>query len=143
MKQRCPSSERVGIAILPKYRWGISCRGYANVYSHETHIVYGILYSTTPTDERSLDRYEGVSSGSYEKVELDVIMKDEDAVEDGSEKIIRALIYIDPRQEEGHPRQEYIERMRSGLKDAQLPEEWVKENIEPALSSGDTFENNQ
>jgi gamma-glutamylcyclotransferase len=141
MKRRCPSSERVGIATLPKYRWGISCRGYANVYSNETHIVYGILYSITPTDERSLDRYEGMSIGSYEKVELDVIM--EDAEDNGSERTIRALIYIDPRQEEGHPRQEYIDRMRAGLRDAQLPEEWVKENIEPALSSGNTFGNNQ
>jgi gamma-glutamylcyclotransferase len=140
MKRRCPSSERVGIATLPKYRWGISCRGYANVYPNNDHIVYGILYSITPTDERSLDGYEGVSIGCYEKAELDVIMED---AEDGSEKSMRTLIYIDPRQEEGHPRQEYIDRMRVGLKDSQLPEEWVKKNIEPALSSGNTFENNQ
>lgn len=100
----------------------------------------GILYSITPTDERSLDGYEGVSIGCYDKVELDVIIED---AEDGSEKSMRALIYIDPRLEEGHPRQEYIDRMRVGLKDSQLPEEWVKNNIEPALFSGDTFENNE
>jgi len=110
------------------------------VYPDEDNVVYGILYSITPTDERSLDRYEGVSNGCYEKVELDVIVED---AEGGSGRSMRALVYIDPRREEGHPRQEYIGRMRVGLKDSQLPGEWVKKNIEPAFSSGDAFENKE
>lgn len=137
MKARCPGFERVGVAILPKYRWDISCRGYANVYPSDSHIVYGILYTVTPSDEKSLDRYEGVAIGSYDKVELDVVVKNP---EDQSETAMRSLVYIDPRQETGHPRKEYIGRMNIGLKDAQLPEDWVKENIIPALFSGHTLE---
>lgn len=140
MKTRCPNSERIGIAVLADYRWGISCRGYANVYPSQDDAVYGVLYTLTPTDEENLDRYEGVAIGSYNKVELEVMLQE---VDDGSEKVKRALVYIDPREEEGHPRREYIGRLRIGLKDAHLPEKWVEHTIEPVLSSGRTYEGDE
>ncbi|KAG9053542.1 hypothetical protein FS842_007896 [Serendipita sp. 407] len=138
MKQRCPDSQRVAIAVSPNYRWGISCRGYANIYKSDGHMVYGVLYTLSAKDEKTLDRREGVAIGCYEKAELDVTIvsfygQKHESLEEGLTKDV--LVYIDPRMEEGTPRLEYVGRMEAGLQDAKLPEEWVKESILPLLVS--------
>ncbi len=116
MTLRCPSSVKVGTGILYSHKWGITSRGY------------GIVYSLSEADEVELDGYEGVSGGSYMKKELDVELLSTE----GEDKMIRCLVYIDPRPE-GHfkPRKEYIHRINSGLKDADLPAKWVQQNIRP------------
>ncbi|PVF92299.1 hypothetical protein CPB86DRAFT_809346 [Serendipita vermifera] len=110
MQERCPNSIKLGIAKLPNFQWIISPRGYANVRPSDDHVVYGVLYAINSSDERRLDGYEGVPR-SYWKVELEVT---------GT----------------GAPRPEYIRRMKAGLSDAALPEDWVLNNIEPWLRHG-------
>jgi gamma-glutamylcyclotransferase len=128
MALRCPSSVKVGTGILYSYKWSIASRGYANVYPSSNHIVYGIIYTLSEADEVVLDRYEGVSGGFYMKKDLDVELLSSE----GGSKMVRCLVYIDPTPE-GHfkPRKEYIYRINSGLKDANLPVEWVQQNIRP------------
>jgi gamma-glutamylcyclotransferase len=126
MEERCPNSIKVCIAKLPGYLWDISSRGFANVYRDENHVVYGVLYALSKSDEDSLDRFEGVPS-SYEKVYLDV------EVHPNTRKVHHVLTYIDPRKGGGSARQEYVTRIRDGLNDAKLPYDWVRTNIEPVL----------
>ena len=128
MTLRCPGSVKVGPGILYAHKWGITSRGYANVYPSANHVVYGIVYTLSEADEVELDRYEGVSGGSYMKKDLEVELLSTE----GEGKMIRCLVYIDPRPE-GHfkPRKEYIHRINSGLKDAYLPAKWVQQNIRP------------
>ena len=133
MEKRCPDSSKIGIAILPNYRWGISCRGYANVYRSDKHVVYGVLYTLSADDEENLDRMEGVASGSYEKFELEVTMDDKISSDSNDLAKKNVLVYVDPRMKEGRPREEYIGRMMAGLADAQLPEDWVNTSILPLL----------
>ena len=128
MHRRCPDSSVVGIAILASYRWIISTRGYANVLKSTSHEVYGVLYTISESDEERLDAYEGVLSGSYFKEMLELT--------DLNGNVITALVYIDPTQSLGTPKKEYIGRMNKGLRDANLPEQWVKENIRPFVSRG-------
>ena len=116
MRERCPQSKKVGIARLPGYRWIISIHGYANVVKSEDDEVEGDLYMISDSDENSLDRWEGVHSGSYRKATLRV------ASPQGEEEV---LVYVDPVTEEGNPKQEYINRINSGLADAKLSPKYV------------------
>lgn len=127
---RCPSSVKVGTGILNSYKWGITSRGYANVHPSSNDVVYGSVYALTEADEVEMDRYEGVSGGCYIKKDLDVKLLSTE----GEGTMIRCLVYIDPTLE-GHfkPRKEYIRRINSGLKDANLPAEWVQQNIRPFI----------
>lgn len=116
MEKRCSQSKKVGVACLLDYRWIISKRGYANVVESMNDYVEGVLFEISATDEASLDKYEGVSSGSYQKAELPVL-------HEGLAKV--ALVYVDPVTVEGSPKQEYIQRINSGLADAKLSDAYV------------------
>ena len=110
MQLRCPTSQYLGVARLPNYRWIINDRGYANVVergdeaetevqaedqtadqaaakasnsSTATDAVYGLLYSLLPPDEARLDVNEGVPE-VYTKETLGVdFWASDPRVEDG------------------------------------------------------------
>jgi len=140
MADRCPDSIFIGKAVLPSHRWFISPRGYANVIpSGPESSVYGIVYSLSDSDESWLDMLEGVGSGCYDKLYMDVrLYVDGDTAgeyEDSrrTRRVVNCLVYVDPRTNVGPPRQEYIDRINKGLKDAMLPEWWVEEVIRPFI----------
>ncbi|CBK41542.1 protein of unknown function [Nitrospira defluvii] len=116
MEQRCPQSKKVGVARLLGYRWIISARRYANVVKSTRDEVEGVSFEISATDEVSLDIYEGVKSGSYQKVDLPVLYE-------GQEKV--ALVYVDPVTAEGCSTDEYIQRINLGLVDAKLSNAYV------------------
>lgn len=120
MDDRCPNHRLVGVGVLKGYRWIISSRGYANIVESSSDVVLGVVYEISDSDEMNLDRYEGVGSGSYRKELLHVEV-------DGSHRT--CLVYIDPIEEEGLPKAEYIRRINSGIKDAKLPPEYVENCI--------------
>ena len=120
MKDRCPDHKVVGKGILKGYRWIISTRGYANIVKSETDEVHGVVYEISASDENSLDSYEGVNERSYRKEMITVEI-------DGQNK--SCLVYIDPVEQEGKPKQEYIERMNRGIFDAELSLEYIKRYV--------------
>ena len=120
MNSRCPDSRKIGISILPGYRWIIIKRGFANVVEAQGSEVEGVLFEISPSDEKSLDCKEGVAKGLYQKIELLV-------QHEGEEKL--ALIYIDPVKEEGEPSDEYVDRINRGLADAKLSDAYVEVQI--------------
>ncbi|QIF05574.1 gamma-glutamylcyclotransferase family protein [Roseimicrobium sp. ORNL1] len=120
MKKRCPQHRKVGHAVLPGYRWIITTRGYASVFPSPGDEVEGVLFEVSPTDEDALDGFEGVSSGSYLKVEMTVRCENQDKT---------ALVYVDPITKEGTPKQEYIMRINAGLKDARLSDAYVRRQV--------------
>jgi gamma-glutamylcyclotransferase (GGCT)/AIG2-like uncharacterized protein YtfP len=120
MTNRCPNHRFIGKGILKGYRWIISKRGYANIIKSETDEVHGVVYEITASDEQSLDRHEGVNSGSYKKKMMIVEV-------DGQNK--KCLVYVDPLKQEGKPKQEYIKRINKGISDSKLPPEYVKRYI--------------
>ncbi len=127
MSLRCPSSIFRGVGRLPGYRWMINNRGYANVVqtSNAGAEVYGLIYTLTCDDERSLDRNEGVPF-SYTKEMLSVDFwpsKDGsrplDVIEEAEQTDM--LVYIDrKRTEDDRPKEEYIHRMNMGIRDGAL-----------------------
>lgn len=120
MRSRCPESRLVGRGRLDGYRWLITGRGYASIVVSSDDTVYGSVYLLSKTDERLLDRYEGVSQGHYRKEQVEVEVEGE---------LLRCLTYIDPVEQPGQPQAEYVDRINSGLADAKLPQEYVTGQI--------------
>ena len=143
MQLRCPTSQYLGVARLPNYRWIINDRGYANVVERggtaeaeagaaaeaaaeaAGDAVYGLVYSLLPADEARLDVNEGVPE-AYTKETLGVdFWASDPRVEDGWVDVSGpaqrrdALVYIDrKRVVESRPRREYVYRMNMGIRDA-------------------------
>lgn len=147
MATRCPNSYYAGRAVLPDYRWQINERGYANIVPASGFTVHGLVYELGPGDEPRLDRSEGVASGAYSKAYLPIILHPASAalrvstrslVEDGPERVVGAarqqmrhvrkpeaslwpgvLVYVSHDFVRwGKPRDEYIDRINSGISDA-------------------------
>jgi gamma-glutamylcyclotransferase len=116
MKDRCPDHRVIGNGVLRGYRWIISTRGYANVVKSKTDEVHGVIYEISESDERSLDCWEGVQSGAYRKEMMPVEFEGQSR---------ECLVYVDPVEEEGKPKQEYIERINKGIFDSKLPQEYI------------------
>lgn len=120
MNSRCPGHVRIGYGILHGYRWIINSHGYATLVTDPDEAVHGIVYTLTATDEKNLDDYEEVSLGLYRKQDCMVKMK---------EREVKCLVYIDPVTSEGVPDAAYIARINYGLRDADLPDNYVERVI--------------
>lgn len=120
MKHRCPNYRIIGRGVLKGYRWIISTRGFANIVKSSTDVVHGVVYEISGSDERMLDRYEGVRSGSYRKEFMNI---------ENNGMLTNCLVYIDPIEDEGVPRNEYIDRINKGIEDAELPLDYVQNSI--------------
>ncbi|KAL8956113.1 MAG: hypothetical protein Q9183_006410 [Haloplaca sp. 2 TL-2023] len=127
MSLRCPDSPYIGIARLPKYRWIINARGYANIVEtgNVADVVYGLVYTLTPHDEAQLDVNEGVPT-CYTK---ETVVVDFWSSENGQKVEISAgsnngsvkkelLVYIDrKRTKDALPKKEYVHRINMGVRD--------------------------
>ena len=125
MKQRCPTSEFLGIARLNGYQWIINDRGYANVVEvsdtkkAKDCEAWGLVFRLQPSDEDRLDLNEGVPE-SYTKEDISTGFwpTGKDWTIDKAEKK-DMLVYIDRKRTEADvPKKEYIYRMNMGIKDA-------------------------
>lgn len=168
MHIRCPTAQYLGVARLDGYKWLINDRGYANVVeipSNETQVaqlghildeatasestkedysevVYGLVYTLLPEDERRLDINEGVPT-AYTKIQLQCTFWSAGApsAPDESHRTIDTshpptytrdmLVYIDKKRiTPDEPRKEYIYRMNKGIADAVkmgVPEGYVED----------------
>jgi len=127
MEERCPGSSFVGAGVLEGYRFFINERGYANIVPDLGSRVYGGIYRMTDADIASLDQWEGVATGCYEKETVTVT-----TTENGEE--FDGLVYIDPRIEPGSPREGYLEKILQGAQDCGLPSDYIRF----LMSFGDT-----
>ena len=73
MARRCPAARCLGLARLPRHRFGINRRGVSTVLPDESGQVHGVLWALTRACEASLDGYEGVSVGHYVKRDRPVL----------------------------------------------------------------------
>lgn len=63
-------AEFVGLAKL----YGFSRDSLLRIEEDRAGVVTGVLWLLSPTDEISLDVYEGVAGGLYEKIEVDGVL---------------------------------------------------------------------
>jgi gamma-glutamylcyclotransferase (GGCT)/AIG2-like uncharacterized protein YtfP len=120
MAHRCPGARKVGIALLNGYRFIINSRGVASVVPDKEHIVKGVVWEISPNDMESLDLYEGVASGLYRKVYMQVVLSETIESE-------LALVYIAKDEVPGKSREGYLDSIISAAKDHGLDEEYIAE----------------
>ncbi len=147
MATRCPGSTYVGRAILPDYTWQINERGYANIRPAAGSSVHGLVFelghdlSSASSDEARLDRSEGVATGVYSKERCAVMLyparrrvKTSSAAADRERGVTigggivrggaprveeNVLVYVSKVfVRPGRPRDEYVDRMNNGIRDA-------------------------
>ena len=128
MSRRCPQSNYIGIGVLRGWKWFICKRGYANVIESPNDVVYGFVFSLTPSDEELLDVYEGVPE-SYVKQIHQIELLGYGPVE--------VLVYVDVgRVVEGIVKQEYIVRMNHAIKDAVekgVPKDYIEKYMRDSI----------
>jgi hypothetical protein len=119
MAERCPHAQPMGRARLNRWSFRINERGYATVVPDPNGTVHGVLWSLTPSDEASLDDYEGLSEGLYLKDRLRVTL-DPGVTTD-------ALVYLARHTRPGRPLPGYLEGILEAARNWQLPEGYRSE----------------
>ncbi|MCJ1382948.1 hypothetical protein MMC17_006061 [Xylographa soralifera] len=138
MQARCPSSRFLGVGLLTGWKWIINKRGYANIVAMKEassaeirdNVIYGLVYALSPTDEDSLDVYEGVPEAhTKEKVSISIWPEGKEVLGGAGQEAV-VLVYVDrKRVEDGIPKLEYVQRMRRGMLEAGekgVPELWMR-----------------
>lgn len=124
VKTRCHTSEYLGIARLPGYRWFIAAQGGANIaQGSDGDEVWGLAYALQPADEAELDVIERVPV-HFTKETLQAQLWEPAA--DGmpadpaqAHRTVEVLVYIShERTATGKPRDEYVIRMNHAIPDA-------------------------
>lgn len=119
MAVRCPDAQCLGPARLDNYRFLIMARGYATIRPEADAAVHGLLWLLSETDERSLDRYEGVPAGGYRKALV--------TVSDAAGVSREVLTYIAACEAPGTPRAGYLEKIPRAARAHGLPAPYVEE----------------
>ena len=109
MAQRCPGATLLGVASLPGRCFVINRDGFATLVAAPDGHAYGLVWTLTEADERSLDVYEGVAEGAYRK---EAVM----LAEHGA-----ALIYIAADATPGTPLAAYLDIILAAALAASLP----------------------
>ncbi len=125
MARRCPGARPVGRAVAGGYRlafprWAEDWHsGVASIEPAAGNHVEGALYELGPADVRSLDAYEGISEGEYEKGTIIVVRR-------GGRRV-RAMTYFAVPEPGGPfpPTRSYINTILEGASDHHLSPNWV------------------
>lgn len=80
----------------------------------------GVVWEISPKDVESLDLYEGIASGLYRKVYMQVVLWETIESE-------LALVYIAKDEVPGKSREGYLDSIISAAKDHGLDEEYIAE----------------
>lgn len=120
MRVRCPGAKPLGKFMLTKAR--LVFRGVADVeYDPDGEVPCG-LWRINRQDEATLDTYEGVKSGFYDKNESIVLKYKSERTP--------ALIYLMRSEGVFPPSEGYANMIRQGYKDFGLDESYLDEAIE-------------
>lgn len=111
MGERCPTAEPIGPAVLPEYR--LVFRRVADLEPIRGEFAVGVLWQIRHTDEVALDRYEGYPI-VYGKATRTVYMPDDQTAE--------AMLYLMNRGGHAPPAADYLQGIRQGYRDFELPE---------------------
>jgi gamma-glutamylcyclotransferase (GGCT)/AIG2-like uncharacterized protein YtfP len=95
-------------------------RAYANIVRDPSSEVWGVAYLCDPEAMQSMDRFEGVSDGHYERITVELATR--------AGESISAVAYVagqDYLIDETAPLPNYLNRILSGARHHGLPEEYI------------------
>ena len=124
-EQRTGRIRQADLCRLPGFRFAFNKRGsngqiYANIVPDDAAEIWGVIYLCDPKAIREMDRFEGVSSGHYERISV--------TVESESGEKVEAITYVAGEDfvcEAGKPSPEYLHKIVSGARHHALPEVYV------------------
>ncbi len=120
MARRCPGAQPVGKGRLPHWKFVCCNRGAANVHPRNDHAVHGVLWRCNLNHIATLDRYEGVRLGVYQRRHTIITGADN--------RDYRAIIYINRRHHTGTGRPEYLlNAVLPGARAFELPDHYIEE----------------
>ena len=120
MAKRCPGARLLGLARLRGWRFLINSRGYATAREESGAEIFGGLWELTEEHGRTLDRYEGVAAGYYERVDFLVSVWPE-----GEDADVFAYLATDDLP--GVPSARYHQAVVNGAREIGLAEEYLAE----------------
>jgi len=143
MRERCPESRIVGLALLRDHRltfplhsepWGGGADGLEHAHGG---LVWGVLYELSETDLGSLDRYEGWKGpGDHHNLyDRDMVTVELTRADDGSvPRRVRATTYFARTLNPTPPSRRYMDTLIRGARYHRLPPEYVEwlESVEVA-----------
>jgi len=132
MRERCPSSRFVGIAVLRDHKLAFtrkSCKrgcGVADVVAEDGAQVWGVVYEVADLDIGKLDASEGFGPGrdknSYYRRESLVFFDGED-----QRPLTVSAYFGDPQPNPPLPNHAYKNLILAGARHWHLPEEYIRE----------------
>jgi gamma-glutamylcyclotransferase (GGCT)/AIG2-like uncharacterized protein YtfP len=136
IRERCPSTRFLGIAVLLDHRLAFSRHsisrkcGVADAVESEGSEVWGVVYDIDEVDVGNLDKKEGFQTGSgtnsYQREQRHVFL------EGHRKKPLAVAIYFATPQPGVHlPNQKYKDLVLSGAKYWHLPDKYIRDILEP------------
>ena len=105
MSYRCPDAKVIGTGKIMDYK--LVFRLHADIEPNTGSYVPVLIWRISGTDEKWLDKYEGVKGGYYHQEKVSVVMDDETdgnkEINAGSGKEITAMVYIMNTQDKVSP----------------------------------------
>ena len=139
MRERCPSSRFVGIAVLRDHKLAFTRKsvnrgsGVADVVAEDGARVWGVVYEITDLDVGKLDAWEGFRPGrdknSYYRRECLVFLDGED-----QRQVTVSGYFGDPQVNPPLPNAAYKNLILAGAIHWHLPEEYIGELEQIAVS---------
>ena len=68
MDYRCLEAFPVAIGRLPRFKFIINSSGVASIIESELDDTFGVIWQISQTNEKTLDRYEGVAKSIYKNL---------------------------------------------------------------------------
>jgi gamma-glutamylcyclotransferase (GGCT)/AIG2-like uncharacterized protein YtfP len=127
MKHRCPTAKVVGTALLRN--WRLIFRSVASIERCLGDAVPVVVWEIQPSDEKSLDRYEGYPS-LYRKESVRITLNG---------KQVRVMVYIMNGSGESPPSSGYYNSILEGYKSAGIDDAVLR--IAAARSRGKSMRN--
>lgn len=118
MAERCPGAVRLGHATVPDHVFGIAAGGFGTIRAAPGAMVRGVLWRLGPADEASLDEFEGVAAGFYQKDVLPVVTE--------SGATVEAMFYSPSDDRPGIAAPGYLERILEVGKELGFPAEYLE-----------------
>jgi gamma-glutamylcyclotransferase len=132
MRERCPSSRFVGIAVLRDHKLAFTREsvnrgcGVADVVAEDGAQVWGVVYEIADLDVGKLDTSEGFRPGrdknSYYRRERLVFLDGED-----QRPLTVSAYFGDPQPNPPPPNAAYKSLILAGARHWHLPEEYIRE----------------
>lgn len=119
MDYRCPDSFVFDKVEIPNYKFVLDRAGVASIIPSKGHKVEALLWVVHALDVETLDMYEGVRFGCYEKTSMDVKI---DSV------TLNVLVYFSLRDlSKAGYRSDYMDGIIKAAEEAKFSKEYIKE----------------